>query len=446
MRVRTLHERSREHNPLPEGTLAVGAGLLVAGITAYAFLSITANVLGSEKYSGLSALWLLVFVAAPGCFLPVEQELGRALAARHARGIGGGPLIRRAALLGGVLAGVLLISSVAASGVLRRELFHNDTLLLVGFVLSLLGYFGAHLARGTFSGNGRFSSYGLLLGGEGVWRVVASLVLIVVGVETAGPYGIVVGLAPFAGLAVALMSRNRRAGLATPGPEAPWSELSAAMGLLLVGSILAQVLVNAAPLTVIVLASSDEKELASRFFAGVLVTRVPLFLFQAIQAALLPKLARLAAEQRYHDFQSGLVRLIIVVGGLGLTGTLGAAAMGPWVVRTMFDPEFSLGRSDLVYLAGGSAAFMVAVALAQALIALSGHARAAIGWIAGITSYVVVTALGSDLTLRAEQGFLAGAGAAVVVMGAFTLMQLRSYSAADARPIGHETPVPPIPQ
>ncbi|MEA2685075.1 MAG: hypothetical protein QOE93_270, partial [Actinomycetota bacterium] len=72
--------------------MAVAAGLVVLGLTAYAFLVIAARALGPEAYAPLSALWAIVFLVGPGCFVPLEQELARSLAARGAAGLGGGPV------------------------------------------------------------------------------------------------------------------------------------------------------------------------------------------------------------------------------------------------------------------------------------------------------------------------------------------------------------------
>src|SRR5436853_7044981 len=95
-------------NPLPEGTLAVGAGLIVSGVTSYGFLAISARALGPERYAPLGVLWALTYVVCPGVFLPLEQEVGRAPSNRRARGLGGGPLIPRTALAGGGAAALLL--------------------------------------------------------------------------------------------------------------------------------------------------------------------------------------------------------------------------------------------------------------------------------------------------------------------------------------------------
>src|SRR3989442_14259057 len=118
-------------NPLPEGTLAVGAGLIVSGVTSYGFLAISARALGPERYAPLGVLWALTYVVCPGVFLPLEQEVGRALSSRRAKGLGGGPLIHRAALAGGVAAARLLPATPRPRPPSPAPPFHPKDLLLV---------------------------------------------------------------------------------------------------------------------------------------------------------------------------------------------------------------------------------------------------------------------------------------------------------------------------
>ena len=40
----------RRRNPLPEGTISVGVGLVVAGVSQYGFLAIAAHALGTDRY------------------------------------------------------------------------------------------------------------------------------------------------------------------------------------------------------------------------------------------------------------------------------------------------------------------------------------------------------------------------------------------------------------
>lgn len=435
-------DRARVRNPLPEGTLAIGAGLMANGITTYAFLIVSARALGPARYSSLAALWALVVLAAPGVFLPLEQEVGRALSARRARGIGGKPVVTKAALAGGALAVVLVLASAAASGPLLDGLFDGQVLLLAGFGLAMVGYFAAHVVRGTLAGNARFRPYGVLLGTEAVARLLGAAGLAILGIGSAGPYGLAIAVAPFAAIAIAI---RRERNLMAPGPSASWSEFSSALGYLLAGSLLAQALMNAGPLVVKLLAPENEQAAAGRFLAGLVIARIPVFLFQAVQAALLPKLSGMAASGRHSDFRTGLRRLLIAVLLLGSAATLGAFAIGPWVVRTLFGSGFGLGRGDLTYLAAGSAAFMAAVALAQALIALHGHARVALAWLIGVLAFLVVVVVQTGLLLRVEQGLLVGSLAAAMAMGALLLPRLAEARAfaEDIFEAAHEIPIEP---
>ena len=105
------------------------------------------------------AFWAFIFVAGPGLFLPLEQEVGRA-AHRNAQGIGAGPLVTRAAHLGAVLTGIMVVIVLATSPLYVDQQFHGDWLLVVALVIGLIGFYAMHTSRGTLSGNGRFRPYG----------------------------------------------------------------------------------------------------------------------------------------------------------------------------------------------------------------------------------------------------------------------------------------------
>lgn len=420
--MRRSSDGAGARGPLPEGTLAVGVGLLVSGLSAYIFLSIAARALGKDDFVPVSQLWFATFILAPGFFLPVEQELGRALAHRRALGQGGLPVVRKAAVLALGLVGIIGAIILLAGPLLVEELFHGEWPLLFALLLAFVGYGGAHFTRGLCSGTGRFLPYGLVMGSEGVLRVALCIGLAVAGVAAIGPWGFIIGIPPF--LAVGITVRRERGFGLVEGPPAQWSELTANLGWLLAGSALAAALINAGPIAANLLASPDEKELVSQFSYGVLIARVPLFLFQAVQAALLPKLALLAARGRLGEFRHGFQKLMRVVLVVGLLGTVGAFLFGPFAVKLLFDAELS--RRTLTLLAVSSALYMVAVAMAQALIALHGHAKVALGWFCGMTAFVVVTAVaGDDLLLRVEIGLVAGSAAAAATFGLTLHSQLQ---------------------
>jgi O-antigen/teichoic acid export membrane protein len=398
---------------VPEGTLPVGLGLLISGFSAYAFLSLTRHGLGTDASKPVAQLWFATFILAPGFFLPVEQEVGRALAHRRALGQGGLPVLRKAGLLGLGLLGIVTILLLCMSPFLTDEVFDGSWALFVCLLLAFTGYAVGHYLRGALAGTGRFRQYGLFMGADGLIRVAACAVFAIAGVSVAGAYGLLVGLPPIIAVFIALRGDHHLTG---EGPAAEWSEITPNLGWLVAGSVAAAALVNAGPIAANLLAQPDQDTIVSEFSYAVLVARVPLFMFQAIQAALLPRLARLAAQGLFDDFREGFRRLMVVVCGVGIISVAVAATIGPAVLEIVFDAD--IGRRTLTLLALGSSMYMIGLGIAQAVIALHGHAWAAAGWIAGLISFFVVTALiSNDLLLRVELGLVAGSAVAMATFG-----------------------------
>jgi O-antigen/teichoic acid export membrane protein len=125
------------------------------------------------------------------------------------------------------------------------------------------------------------------------------------------------------------------------------------------------------------------------------------------------------------EFRRGFRRLMVIVGAVGLLGVLGAYVLGPLAVRLMYDAELS--NRTLSVLALGSVFYMVALATAQAVIALSGHAWVALGWTVGVAVFVLATAVSSnDAFRRVELGALAGSGAAMATFLIALRVRLRA--------------------
>ena len=416
-----LLEAAKRRNPLPTGTAAVGAGLIVAGLSAYGFLFVADKALSKTEYSPLGALWSLVFLAGPGLFLPLEQEISRALAERRARGVGGFPVVRMAATLGvGLGLGVLVLLIVTAPWTVEH-LFDGQILLLVGLALGLAGALCGHLTRGSMSGTGNFKGYGTYIGADGFIRVLGAIACAVIGFNTAGPFGIAVGIAGLIAVPVALKVQRPKL---EAGPEAKLAEVSSALSLLLVASLCAFALMNIGPVLVKLLANDDQAEAAGRFVNGVVIARIPLFLFQAVQASLLPKLSTLAHSGQIRDFRAGLRRLLVAVGGLAVLGTLVGVLLGPFIVEIMF-PEADLGARTMGLLAAGAGLYMLAMACAQALIALGGHRDQAIGWASGCVALAItVVFVSHDLFFRVEVALLVGSAMSLAMMGALLARRL----------------------
>ncbi|MDW3216457.1 MAG: hypothetical protein R8G01_20870 [Ilumatobacteraceae bacterium] len=382
--------------PLPEGTLPVGAALLVAGIATYAFFKVGEVALGGEEaFAPIVAMWFATFSLAPGFFLPLEQELGRALSHRKAQGEGGLPVVQRILVLGGIITGVVLAVILIASPIITSKYFKGDWWMLAALATAFVAYAPAHLARGVCAGTGRFHSYAFVMGSDGVIRIAVCVVLAAIGISSAAPYAFAVALSPL----VAVVVVGAKGRLRTePGPPAEWNEVTQNLGWLLLGTVFAAGLLNAGPVAANLMADDGQEELVTQFGYGVLLARIPLFLFQAVQAALLPRLSRLAARNELDEFRSGLKRLMQLVILVGVVGTAGAFTLGPFVIEQFYGAELS-GRT-LAMLALSSATYMAGLATAQAVIALRGHAFVAAGWGVGVVVFLLGTWLSSDLLFR----------------------------------------------
>jgi len=196
------------------------------------------------------------------------------------------------------------------------------------------------------------------------------------------------------------------------------------LGWLLVGTVCSAALLNAGPLAAQLLSDEDQKAVVTQFGYGVLLARIPLFMFQAVQAALLPRLSRLAARGEFDEFRLGYRRLMQLVITVGVIGTIGAFVLGPWAVDLVYGAD--LGGRTLAMLALSSALYMAALATAQAVIALRGHALVALGWAIGVVVFLLGTWLSSDLLFRRiEIGLVLSAAAALICFGVSLRRQLR---------------------
>ncbi|MEI6401889.1 MAG: hypothetical protein WCP59_06840 [Actinomycetota bacterium] len=414
--------------PLPEGTIPVAIGLFIAGVCSFAFFRVGKVALGSdEAFQPVISLWFATFALAPGLFLPLEQELGRALSARRALGQGGRPIVDKVVVLGAVLALAVSVVILALGPWLSGSYFGDNWTMVAALVLAVVAYAPAHLSRGLCSGMGRFRAYAVVMGADGLVRIVLCLLLAGIGVSAVGWFGLAVAVSPLLGVAAVGWRKQL---VTEPGPPASWKEVTPNLGWLLLGSLMAASLVNAGPIATSVLAADSEKGLVTRFGYGVILARIPLFLFQAVQAALLPRLSHLAASGQMDEFVVGFRRLVRVVVAVGVLGVVGAFTLGPFAVEILYDS--TLSRRTLAVLALGSVFYMIGLAMAQAVIALHGHALVALGWTAGMAAFVLSTWLiGGEVFRRVELSLLIGSGVAMLVFWLALKARLRAGAVPD---------------
>ena len=162
------------------------------------------------------------------------------------------------------------------------------------------------------------------------------------------------------------------------------------LGLLIVTMLLAQVVINAAVINVRLL-SPGNPAVTGALLAAVVLARVPLFVFTAVQTSLLPGLCGALAAGDRARYRRLLARTCAAVTVLGVVGGVPAVILGPWLTRVLFGARPVLGSADFAWLAAGTLCYMLALVLGQGVLALARHRDQMLAWLAGVAVLTAIT-------------------------------------------------------
>lgn len=373
---------------IPKGTFAIGSGMIVGAITGYIVVILVNHAVGDRSYAGFGAFWSLIFVVGPGLFLPLEQEISRAISHRAAQKDGSAPIVRIAVLMALTIAVTMTLFFAALSPFIIEEIFHNNSLLQFGFLIGIVGYGALHCTRGILSGNHKFGSYGLSLAAEGTVRFVAVVFLAFIGVKDVGLYGLAMGITP---LIVIIPFLPLIKNLTLPGSHASKRELGTALAFLVSSSVLSQALAYSSLFVTNVL-EGESGQTARYFTNAFFIARIPVIGFMAVQAALLPKLSTYHAIGEHKEFRIQFRKLLSLVLFLSISGIVFIVFLGkPLGVILFGEEKFKLELSHFVVLSIGSCIFLIAQTLLQSCIALQHYKIVSIAYICG----VIATAISS---------------------------------------------------
>ena len=408
------------------GQSALTMGLLFDGVSSYIFLTASGRALGPDRFAIVSVLWVVLFLVGNGLFIPIEQELSRSIAARRARGQGAASLVRRVGIASSVLLVLVSIAALADRARIADSLFRGDDSFVVALVGGIAGVWLMFMVRGYLSGNHRFHAYALMFVGDALAKAIPAVVLLALGVTNPLAFGLVMVASAYVGSLVPMVG-ERPEPTGAPDPPPDWGRLLSSLGFLLLTSFLSALTINIGTLAIEVIGSRVDEAKAGIFLSGLVIARIPLFMFQAIQAIVLPRLSRLAALNDLSGFRSDLRRLSSLMVGCTVVATLGSAIVGPVAVKILFGDEFALlGARDMGLLTLASMLMTCALTLNQAQIAL--HHQRQTGWPWGVATaaFLAVTATnGADLFLRVELGMVAAGAAALVLVSALLTRELR---------------------
>jgi O-antigen/teichoic acid export membrane protein len=411
---------------IPPGTHLVIGGTLVLGAASYIQIAVSGHALGDGPRAAVSQLWSLVMTISLGLFFPVEQELTRVVAARMVRGEGVMPVVRRAAALTAALLVVLCGACAVFARPLADRFFGGDMGLVWAFGGTLVGMALVYLTRGVLAGRGLFDSYGMSLGLDGVFRIVLALGLLAAGVHEAVAYGMVLAAAPILAMLATLRPTLRGC---HAGPPMPWSELFQNMATMMGSMVLAQFVVNAPVVALAMIAPHNDQLVFAVLSAGVLC-RIPLFVFGSLQPTLMTGLSTAATEGDRAGFRRMLLRTVGVITVLGLLGGIPSVLLGRWLIHTFLNAPNVLHPLDFFWFAAGTMAYMLAMVLGQALMAMDRHRAQLLGWVVGTAALVAVTFAPVSTSIRVEFAYFTGSAVTAGVLLALLWRTPRDRGAA----------------
>jgi O-antigen/teichoic acid export membrane protein len=388
--VRPERRRPRLESVDKRDAALMSVGTLSSGVLAYAFNVLAARTLGPDVYGAVGALWAGMFLLAVLLYRPLEQTLSRAISDQVARGSDARPAV--------VVALVSSAALLAAWGPITDGLFGGRAVLTGALVVGLAGYGVSYFARGLMGGVRWFGGYGVLLFADGAIRVLVALPLIFIASPAIA--GVAIALAAIGGgLAPAVLDRRTSlhliAGDGTADAE-PYP-LGSAIRFAAPAAVIAgceQILVSGGPLLVLIAGGPHADHDAGVLFAATLLVRAPVFVFQGIQASLLPNLTTFEANGEGARLRKATVTVALIMVGFAAVVAAGALAIGPFAMSLMFGDGFDAGRVDLAAMAVGIGGFLAAGTFCQALLARGRAGRAAIGW-----ALAAITFVGLELLL-----------------------------------------------
>ncbi|MGY1781208.1 hypothetical protein [Geodermatophilus sp. SYSU D01036] len=401
-RDRTLS--TRRSSGLAPSLSWVAASVALSGVLTYAYLTVAARALPADGYAAFGAYWSLALVVSSGLFLPLELEVARTV---HLRGGSMPPGTVRAVA---ALTTLALVAVAATAPLLARAVGGSPGLVVALAVVALVAP-AQFLLRGVLLGRGRYRTHGVVLLADAVLRLAGALVVVALAspVTPAALGWTLVAAIGLAHVPVLVLALRTRGGVPAPGPGVALP----AVGSLLVGTLCAQVLLNAAPVLVTVGAGPGGGMAAAAFVAAFTLVRLPLFVAVPLQSALIPGLVDAGAGVGSAARVRIVRRLLLAVAGLTAAAAAVGAVAGPPVVALVFGDRYTPSPADVGVLAAGSIVHLGLLVAGQAVVAAGRHRDSALSWVAGLVVASVVVAVVPGHTAAPAWAFAVGSAAAL---------------------------------
>ncbi|ORW66473.1 hypothetical protein AWC24_15475 [Mycolicibacter senuensis] len=391
--------------PVTRASVArVGTATLLSALCGYAVLYLAARDLDPAGFSVFSVFWG-AFGLVAGATNGLLQETTREVRFGSEAGAGRPSTRPRhtrplwvAGLAGVVAAGLVAGTSPLWSG----HVFVEARWLSVGLLCFGLANFAVHATLlGTLAGTNRWTQYGALMVTDAGIRVAVATATFAVGWGLVGfLWATVAGAMAWLLLLAASPAARSAARLLTPVGTTDFLR-GAAHSITAAGA--SAVLVMGFP----VLLQATYGELGAEggvVILAVTVTRAPLLVpLTALQGNLIAHFV----DQRGRRLRA-LSIPAATVAAVGAAGAVAAGLVGPWLLRTVFGPDYHTGGALLAGLTAGATAIALLTLTGAATVAAALHRAYALGWVGATVASTLLLMLPLELPTRTVVALLCG--------------------------------------
>ncbi|MDR3662287.1 MAG: hypothetical protein P4L86_18220 [Mycobacterium sp.] len=384
----------------------VGVATVLSALCGYAVLYLAARNLAPAGFSVFSVFWG-AFGLFTGAANGLLQEATREV--RTARGESrppAGPHLQpiRVAAAVAVAAGLLIAGTAP---LWAGQVFVQSEPLSVALLSVGLAGFCLHATLlGVLAGADGWTQYGALMVTDAVIRVAVAVAAFMLGWGLDGYlWATVAGSMSWLILLLASPAARAAAAIRTPGTARTFLS-GAAHSIAAAGA--SAILVMGFPV-LLQATSQDLGATGGVIILAVTLTRAPLLVpLTAMQGNLI---AHFVDNRRLR----ALVTPAVVLAGLGALAILAAGLVGPWLLRTLFGPEYAATGALLAWLTAGAVAIAFLTLTGAATVAAAQQRAYATGWVGATLAAALLLLLPIDLQTRTIVALLCGPLVGIVV-------------------------------
>lgn len=402
-----MTEIGASRGPVARGSMArVGTATGVTALCGYGVIYLAARDLAPSGFSVFGVFWGAFGLVTGAAFGLLQETTREVRSTGYAGDLAAVPVpdpprshpLRLAMLVGVAAAVVIAASSPLWSG----RVFTDARWLSVALLSVGLAGFCVHATLlGMLAGTNQWTRYGALMVTDAVLRVAVAAAAVVLGWRLVGfLWATVAGAVAWLLLLVASPPARVTARLLTPGGTSTFLR-GAAHSITAAGA--SAILVMGFPV-LLKLTSNELGAEGGVVILAVTLTRAPLLVpLTAMQGNLIA---------HFVDERSDRIRALLapaaIIGGVGAVGVLAAGAVGPWLLRVAFGPQYQASGALLAWLTAAAVAIAMLTLTGAAAVAAALHRAYSFGWVGATVAAGLLLLLPLSLQARTVVALLCG--------------------------------------